>query len=60
MTFAVCNIEPSVFHVVDKPVFIVDAATVFSLQVACERLWLSDSFHAAVTFDILNELVDAF
>ena len=31
VSFAVCDIELSVFHVVDEAVFIVDAAAVFTL-----------------------------
>ena len=55
---AVGDVEPSVFHMVDEPVFFVDAAAVFALQVAGEGFRLSDPFHATVPFDILNELVD--
>ena len=55
---AVGDVEPSVFHMVDQPVFFVDAAAVFSLQVAGEGFGLPDPFHTAVPLDILNELVD--
>ena len=59
VAFAVGDVEPSVFHTVDEPVFFVDAAAVFALQVAGEGFGLSDPFHAAVPFDILNDLVDS-
>lgn len=58
MTSAVGDVELPVFHMVDKAVFFVNAATVFALQVAGEGFGLSNPFHAAVPFDILNELVD--
>ena len=55
---AVGNVEPPVLHMVDEPVFFVDATAVFSLQVAGEGFGLPDPFHTAVPLDILNELVD--
>ena len=55
---AVGDVEPSVFHMVDEPVFFVDAAAVFALQVAGEGFGLPDPFHTAVPLDILDELVD--
>ena len=51
MAFAVGDVEPSVFHMVDEPVFFVDAAAVFSLQVAGEGFGFSDAFHTAVPFN---------
>ena len=59
MASAVGDIELPVFHMVDGPVFFVDAAAVFALQVAGEGFGFSDPFHAAVPLDILNELVDS-
>ncbi len=56
---AVGNVEPAVFHMVDETVFFVDAAAVFALQVAGEGFGFSDSFHAAVPLNILDELVDS-
>lgn len=55
---AVSDVEPPVFHMVDEAVFLVDAAAVFTLQVAGKGFGLSDPFHTAVPLDILNELVD--
>ena len=55
---AVGDVEPPVFHMVDEAVFFVDAAAVFALQVAGERFGLSNPFHTAIPFNILNELVD--
>ena len=57
---AMGNAEPSVFHVVDEAVFLVDSAAVFALQVAGKGFRSSNPFHAAVPFDILDELVDPF
>lgn len=56
---AVGDVEPSVFHMVDEPVFFVDAAAVFALQVAGEGFGFPNPLHTAVPFDIPDELVDA-
>ena len=53
------DVEPPIFYMVGEAVFLVDAAALFALQVAGEGVGLSDPFHAAVSFDILNELVDS-
>ena len=58
MASAVDDIEPFVFHMVDEAVFFVDAAAVFTLQVTREGFGFSDPFHAAVPFNIQDELVD--
>lgn len=58
VAFAVGDVDPPVFHVVDEAVIFVDEAAVFALQVAGEGFGFSDLFHAAVPRDILNELVD--
>ena len=34
MSSAMCDVDASIFHMVNKPVLIVDAAAVFALQVA--------------------------
>ena len=57
---AVDNIEPPMFRMVDEPVFFVDAAAVFALQVAGEGFGFPDPLHTAVPLGILNELVDSF
>ena len=57
---AVYNVKPSVFHMVYKAVFVIDAAAVFALQSAGQRFRLSDSIPAAIALNILDELVDAF
>ncbi len=59
VAFAVGDVDPPVFHVVDEAVIFVDEAAVFALQVAGEGFGFSDPFHAAVPLDILNELVDS-
>lgn len=56
---AVGDIKPPVLHVVDETVFFVDAAAVFALQITREGFGFPDSFHTAVPFNILNELVDS-
>ncbi len=58
MSSAVGDVETTAFYMVDKAVFFVDAAAVFALQVTGERFGFSNSFHAAVSFNILDELVD--
>lgn len=58
MASAVSDVEPSVFHMVDEPVFFVDAAAVFALQIAGEGFGFPDSLHTAVPLDISDELVD--
>ena len=58
MASAVGNVEPSVFHMVNKAVFFIDVAAVFALQVAGEGFGLSNPFHTTIPFNILNELVD--
>ena len=58
MASAVGDIEPFVFHMVDEAVFFVDAAAVFTLQVAREGFGFYDPFHAPVPFTIQDELVD--
>ena len=60
MAFAVGDVEPPIFHMVDEAVFFVDAAAVFALQVAGKGFRHSDPFHTAVPFNILNELIDPF
>lgn len=57
---AVGDVEPSVFQMVDEAVFFADPAAVFALQVAGQGFGLSDTFHAAVALNILDELVDPF
>ncbi len=57
---AVGDVEPPILHMVDEPVFFVDAAAVFALQIAGEGFRLPDSVHTAVPLDILDELVDSF
>ena len=59
MASAVGDVEPSVFHMVDEPVFFVDAAAVFAPQIAGEGFGFPDSLHTAVPLDILDELVDS-
>ena len=59
MAFAMSDIEPPVFHMVDEPVFFVDAAAVFAPQIAGEGFGFPDSLHTAVPLDILDELVDS-
>lgn len=56
---AVGNVEPPVFRMVDEAVFFVDATAIFTLQITEEGFRLSDPFHTAVSFNILNELVDS-
>ena len=56
---AVGDVEPPVFHMVDEPVFFVDAAAVFALQVTGEGFGFSDPMHTAVPLDIYDELVDS-
>lgn len=56
---AVGDIEPPVFHMVDEPVFFVDAAAVFALQVAGEGFGFSNPLHTAVPLNVPNELVDS-
>ena len=53
------DVDSLVFHVVDEAVFFVDATAVFALQIVRKGFGFSDSFHAAVPLDILNELVDS-
>lgn len=60
VTFAVGNVEPPVFHMVDEPVFFVDAAAVFALQIVGEGFRFPDPMHTAVPLDIPDELVDPF
>lgn len=60
VAFAVCNVNPSILHMVHQAVFIINAAAVFALQVTCEGFRFPDTFHTAVAFNILNELIDAF
>ena len=55
---AVGDVEPPILHMVDEPVFFVDAAAVFALQVAGEGFGFPDSLHTAVPLDIPDELVD--
>lgn len=47
MASAVSDVEPSVFHMVDEPVFFVDAAAVFALQIAGEGFGFPDSLQAS-------------
>ena len=56
---AVGDVEPPILHMVDEPVFFVDAAAVFALQVAGEGFGFSDSLYTAVPLDIPDELVDS-
>lgn len=58
MASAVDDVEPPVFYVVDEAVFFVDTAAVFALQVTGKGFRFSNPFHAAVPFNILDELVD--
>ena len=60
MASAVGDVEPPVFHMVDEPVFFVDAAAVFALQIAGEGFGFSDPLHTAVSPGISDELVDPF
>lgn len=53
------DVEPSVFLMVDEPIFFVDAAAVFALQVSGEGFGFSNPLHTAVPLDILDELVDS-
>ena len=53
------DVEPPVFHMVDESVFFVDAAAVFTLQVAGEGFGFSNPMHTAVPLNIPDELVDA-
>ena len=55
---AVGDVEPPVLHMINEAVFFVDATAVFALQVAGEGFRLPDSFHTAVSLDILDKLVD--
>lgn len=59
VTSAVGDIKLSVLHVVDETVFFIDVAAVFALQVTREGFGFPDSFHTAVPFNILNELIDS-
>lgn len=54
---ALCNVKPSIFHMVYKAVFFIDPTAVFTLQITSEGFRFSDTFHTAVAF---NKLVDAF
>lgn len=56
---AVGDVEPPVLHMINEAVFFVDATAVFALQIVRKGFGFSDSFHAAVPLDILNELVDS-
>ena len=55
-----CDIKSSVFHVIDETVFIIDATAVFALEIAGQGFGFPDPLPAAIAFNILFELVDAF
>ncbi len=59
MASTVSDVEAPAFHMVDEPVFFVDAAAVFAPQIAGEGFGFPDSLHTAVPLDILDELVDS-
>ncbi len=59
VTSAVRNINPSIFHMVYEPVFFIDTATVFTLQVACEGFGFPDTLQTTIALNILNEPIDA-
>lgn len=59
VTSAVGDVEPSVFHMVNKTVFFINTAAVFTLQVAGEGFWFSNSFHTATPLNIPDEQVDS-
>ena len=60
MASAMSDIEPPIFHMVDEPVFFVDAAAVFALQIVRKGFRLPNPVHTAVPLDILDELVESF
>lgn len=60
MSSAMCDIKSSVFHVIDETVFIIDATAVFALEIAGQGFGFPDPLPAAIAFNILFELVDAF
>lgn len=60
MSSAMCDVEATIFHMVDQSVFLVDAAAVLALEAALERFGFSDSAYASVTLNIFDELIDTF
>lgn len=57
---AMSDVDTAIFHMVNQTVFIIDSAAVFSLQVTGKRFGFSNSLHAAITLNILYQLVDSF
>lgn len=55
-----CNVDASIFHMVNQPVFLIDTAAVFTLESSLKRFGFTDSAHAPIAFNILNELIDSF
>ena len=60
MSFAMCDVDAVIFHMVDQPVFIIDTAAVLTLKIALEEFGFSDTFSAPIAFNIFNKLVDTF
>lgn len=60
MPTAVGNEQLSTLNVINQPVLVIDPAAELSLEVAGKGLRFSDPFHAAVSLNVLDQLVDAF
>ena len=54
-----CDENAAIFHVIYKTVLFIDPSAELPLQVSCKRLGFPDSFHAAVSLDVFDELIDA-
>ena len=59
MTSAMCDENAAVFHVIYKTVLLIDPSAEFSLQVSCKGFGFPDSFPAAVSLNVFDELIDA-
>lgn len=54
------NIDASVFYMIDQMIFVINSATVFTLQITSEGFGFSNSVHTAVSFNIFYKLINTF
>ena len=54
------NINTPIFKVINKTVFLINPAAVFTLEISFQCLRLADPLHCAISFNVLDQQINTF
>lgn len=54
------DIQSVIYHMIYKTIFFVYTSAEFALKIAFQRFGITDAVHAAITFNVLYQLIYTF